>query len=158
MLRATSDKQSFKLAEGNLRQPGGHTTEYVRRTRRFTPSEEEEEEIPHDTEEQSKTEEDILEEREEFEPGFWSVTGEVIIRHHRSPRSKLFMPDEVSDCPVPVKYIDVMRMTCTNLDTLAEKEIEDLWCDAGPKELSSQWTGKTFLIYLSPNHEMDRHG
>ena len=41
-LKETSDKESYKflLAEGNLRQPGGFTTEYVRRTRKAPPSEE----------------------------------------------------------------------------------------------------------------------
>ena len=29
--------------------------------------------------------------------------------------------------PVPMKYIDVTRTTCTSLDVLLEKHIEDYW-------------------------------
>ena len=46
---------------------------------------------------------------------FWSMSGNFIYRHHVEPRVKLYSPREES-FPIPLKYVDVSRTTCTNLD------------------------------------------
>ena len=68
-------------------------------------------------------------------------------RHHVGPRVKLYVPREESS--LPLKYIDVTRTTCTSLDVLMEKHIEDYWNVDGEKELSDAWTGFTRFILLN---------
>ena len=48
-----------------------------------------------------------------------------------------------------MKYIDVTRTTCTSLDVMLEKNIEDYWDVDGEKELSDAWTGFTIFILLN---------
>ena len=60
------------------------------------------------------------------------------------PRVKLYVPKEESFL-VPIKYIDVTRTSCTSLDVMLEKQIEDL---DGKKELSDAWSGFTRLDLL----------
>ena len=85
----------------------------------------------------------------EFEPDYWTLTNDVIIRHHKTPRTKKFMPDEV-ECPIPLKDIDILRKTRTDLDTLAEKEQDDFWTEHGPTEMSFPWKGSTMFDLLRP--------
>ena len=84
-----------------------------------------------------------------------------MIIHHNQPRTKLFQPTE-ENCPIPLKYIDVMRTTETNLEDKSLSKIEDFWGSAdtasSPKrggkpfnaELSEPWTGKTTFELLRP--------
>ena len=46
---------------------------------------------------------------------FWSIQEDFIYRHHIEPRIHLYVPREET-FPVPLKYIDVMRSTHTDLD------------------------------------------
>ena len=46
---------------------------------------------------------------------FWFMSGNFIYHHHVEPRVKLYSPREES-FPIPLKYIDVSRITHTNLD------------------------------------------
>ena len=55
---------------------------------------------------------------------FWSMSGNIIYRHHVEPTVKLYSPREES-FPFPLKYIDVSRTTHTNLDVKQEKRIDD---------------------------------
>ena len=57
---------------------------------------------------------------------FWSMSGNFKNRHHVEPSVKLLSPREES-FRVPLKYIDVSRTTCTNLDVKQEKRIGDYW-------------------------------
>ena len=141
------DNFKFLVAEGNLRQPGGKVTEYAGRTRRPPEKEEDEDSLE---EREFKTRGESDEDQKKYDPDYWSVTADVIMRHHRTPRTKLFMPSAVGDCPPPLKYIDVMRLTLTNLDTLPEKDIEDIWYDKDPVEMSSKWIGSTTFNILRP--------
>ena len=43
---------------------------------------------------------------------------------HIEPRVQLYVPKEET-FPVPLKYIDMTRASCTNLDVLQEKRIDD---------------------------------
>ena len=74
----------------------------------------------------------------------WSISGNVIYRHHVEPRVKLCVLKEES-YPVPLKYIDVTRTTDTSLEFMLEKNIDDYWNVDGERELSETWTGLTFL-------------
>ena len=91
--------------------------------------------------------EDSTRDDEEAKNDFWTITGEFIYRHHVVPRVKLCVPKEES-YPIPMKYIDVTRMTHTLLDVLLEKQIEDYWNVDGENELSDAWTGFTRFALL----------
>ena len=78
---------------------------------------------------------------------FWSMSGNFMYRHHVEPRVKLYSPREES-FPIPLKYIDVSRTTCTNLDVKQEKRIDDYWNVDGSRDLSDYWTGFTRFILL----------
>ena len=56
-------------------------------------------------------------------------------RHHVMPREHLYLPKE-SSFPILLKFIDVVRQTKTNLDTLEESSIDDLWNVDGVRILS----------------------
>ena len=73
---------------------------------------------------------------------FWSMSGNFIYRHHFEPRVKLCSPTEKS-LPIPLKYIDVSRTTCTKLDVMQERRIDDYWNVDGSRDLSDSWTGFT---------------
>ena len=66
---------------------------------------------------------------------FWSMSGNFIYRHHVEPRVKLYSPREES-FPIPLKYIDVSRITRTNLDVKQEHRIDDYWNIEGSRDLS----------------------
>ena len=51
---------------------------------------------------------------------FWSMSGNFIYRHHVESSVKLWSSREES-FPIPLKYIDVSRTNCTNLDVKQEK-------------------------------------
>ena len=70
---------------------------------------------------------------------FWSLSGNFIYRHHVEPRVKLYSPRDES-FPFPLRYIDVSRTTCTNLDVKQEKRIDDYWNVDGSRDLSDPWT------------------
>ena len=78
---------------------------------------------------------------------FWSMSGNFIYRHHVEPRVKLYSPRQES-FPFPLKYIDVSRTTCTNLDVKQEKRIDDCWNIDGSRDLSDSWTGVTQFTLL----------
>ena len=74
--------------------------------------------------------------------GFWSMSRNFIYLHHVEPRVKLYSPREES-FPIPLKYIDVSRITHTNLDVMQERRIDDYWNIDGSRDLSDSWTGFT---------------
>ena len=78
---------------------------------------------------------------------FWSISGNFIYCHHVEPRVKLYSPREES-IPVPLKYMDVSRITRTNLDVKQERRIDDYWNIDGSRDLSDLWTGFTRFILL----------
>ena len=76
---------------------------------------------------------------------FWSITEDLICRHHVEPRVNLYVPNEES-FPFPLKYIDVTRTTDTTLHVVSEKNIDDYWNVDGNRELSDAWTSFTRFI------------
>ena len=65
---------------------------------------------------------------------FWSMSGLFIHRHHVEPRVRLYSPREES-FTIPLKYIDVSRITHTNLDVKQERRIDDYWNIDGSRDL-----------------------
>ena len=97
--------------------------------------------------------------REEFQPeetkddaearsDYRSIQGDFIYRHHIEPRVQLYVPREES-FRIPLKYIDVIRSTRTDLDVAQEKRIDDCWNADGNRNLSDSWTGFTRFAYSS---------
>ena len=78
---------------------------------------------------------------------FWSMSGNLIYRHHVEPRVKLYSPREES-LPIPLKYIDVSRTSQTNLDVMQESRIDDYWYVDGSRDLCDSWTGFTQFTLL----------
>ena len=61
--------------------------------------------------------------------------------------SKLYSPRE-EPFPIPLKYIDVSRTTCTNLEVTLEKRIDDYLNIDGSRDLSDPLTSFTlFILY-----------
>ena len=58
---------------------------------------------------------------DEVRKDFWSIQADFIYRHHIEPRVQLYVPREES-FPIPLKYIDVIRSTHTDLDVAQENE------------------------------------
>ena len=85
---------------------------------------------------------DLLPDAGEAINDFWSMSGSFIYRHHVEPRVALYSPREES-FPLPLKYIDVSRITHTNVDVKQERRIDDYWNIDGSRDLSDSWTGFT---------------
>ena len=54
------------------------------------------------------------------------MQGDSIHRHHVELRVQLYVRKEES-FSIPLKYIDVIRSTHTDLDAAQEKRIDDYW-------------------------------
>ena len=65
---------------------------------------------------------------------------------------RLFTLDEV-ELPIPKGYIDILRKTVTDLEIRSESSINDFWSDAGDRELSGFWQGKTIFQLFRPAPE-----
>ena len=59
--------------------------------------------------------------------------------------------DRESDCPIPLKYLDVHRVTTTDLESQTERDIEDCWMETNAeRDLSAPWLGRTSFLLLRP--------
>ena len=74
---------------------------------------------------------DAMEAREDFR----SMSGEFLYRHHVMPRENVLQESSFS---IPLKHIDVVRQTKTNLDNL-EECINDLRIIDGSARETSQF-------------------
>ena len=145
------DSFSFPVAEGNLSQPGFARVQPRRVRRRPAPAA-----APGDGE-RDEGEEAIPEPARRNpvpplpppEPDFWTLTEHQLVRHHRTSRNTTFVPTP-ENCPIPLRYLDVMRMTSTDLDPTDERLFEDEWPTIRERELSDYWTGKTIFFLLKP--------
>ena len=79
---------------------------------------------------------------------FWSILGDFIYDHHIEPRVQSYVPQQES-FTIPLKYIDVIRSTRTDLDVAQEKRIDDCWNVDGSRNLSDSWTGFTRFQLLN---------
>jgi DNA (cytosine-5)-methyltransferase 1 len=146
----------FPLVNGDLEQPGLKASELsrraIKRQRQQKLLQKEEDERLKACEAKTvkkKQEDDEYEEMMQSEDT-WTVNSSYITIHHKKPRTKLYVPTE-STCPVPLKYLDVMRFTSTNIPEKRFKEIEDFWLTDGPEDLSFEWTGSTRFALLKPD-------
>ena len=78
----------------------------------------------------------------EVQAHFWSIQGDFLYRHHTEPRVQLYVPKEET-FSIPLKCIEVVRSTQTDLDVLQEKRIDDCWFVESSKHLSDSWKGFT---------------
>ena len=76
-----------------------------------------------------------------FPDDFWSMSGNFIYRHHF--QSQTLLAERRIILFFPLKYIDVSRTTCTNLEVKQEERIDDYWNVDGSRDLSDSWTGFT---------------
>ena len=148
-VKTTNGKFVFPLAEVILRQPGSdrHRNSSSRRRAKGdlehddAQEEDEAEAAKEEDEEKAAAQPEVTQSADEPKD-YWSFPGATIHIHHVVPRTSLFVPTD-ERCPIPVKYLDVERSTYTDLENKAEAEVEDLWTDEGPRNLSDSWRGKT---------------
>ena len=111
------------MAEGALSQPAPGETHLRKRTQRLSWAQER---APIDEDQVNNEDEDFSEHRDESTGDLpraggnslsdkWRITKDLLIITHNQPRTKLFQPTE-ENCPIPLKYIDVMRTTETDLE------------------------------------------
>ena len=118
------DEFIFPIANGDLLQPGDRRIERTTRKRVVwrNPRQDTEGSTTEGDEGQpdpsgDSTDTDSMPDPEDAEPeclDTWTTNNDVLIRHHLTPRQKLFIPT-VEDCPIPLKFLDVMRTTETDL-------------------------------------------
>lgn len=94
-------------------------------------------------------------EEEKLLPDKWLLSSQVLIRLHNIPRKRLFTPNEDPDdpCPIPLKFLDIMRRSDTSNTSLAESSIEDFWTDRieAKRDLTDEWAGRTaFSLNMPP--------
>ena len=82
---------------------------------------------------------DVCLEKKGCRENSWSVT--VIMKNLKLVRDETF--------PVPLKYIDVVRQTKTEIDSVLECTINDLWIEDKDTDLSETWIDTTRLQNLS---------
>ena len=146
-VRLRKEKVYFPLAEGNLSQPGLD----AKRAKRIKKSKSPEDEESDDDEEEVKVD-PAGGNTVQHEPDYWTLNDDVLVRVHRTPRQRLFTLDEV-ELPIPKGYIDILRKTVTDLEIMSESSINDFWSDAGDRELSGFWHGKTIFQLFRPAPE-----
>ena len=78
---------------------------------------------------------------------YWETRGNVLVRVHVQPRTRMFCPIDAEDLPPGhIEAYDVIRETRTSLDTADECSIRDVWDGVSPQDrrpLSTFWTGET---------------
>ena len=110
------------MAEGVLSQPAPGETQLRKRTQRLSWVQET---APIDDDQINEEDGDFSENRDESTgdlpraggnslPDKWRITKDLLIITHNQPRTQLFQPTD-ENCPIPIKYIDVMRATETDL-------------------------------------------
>ena len=123
-----------KIVRKRLRIPGTHfkTEQTVRRESVSGDSQGE-------AEESQPTE---LKDDSEARREFWSTQVDFVYRHHIEPRFQ-FVVSKEETFPIPLKHIDVMRSTCTDLDVVQEKRVDDYCKVDEDRGLWDSWTGFT---------------
>ena len=53
---------------------------------------------------------------------YWTITSDVLVRHHLNPRTKMYCPEE-ADLPIPIRFLDARRRTTTDIEEHHEKAI-----------------------------------
>ena len=79
----------------------------------------------------------------------FKVTSSIVITMNLEFNS--IVPKEETS-PIPLKFIDVMRSTCTDLDVAQEKRIDDYWNVDEDRRWSDSWTGFTKIYAVERGH------
>ena len=138
----------FPLIDGDQKQPEDEDMESYEKKAKRRQKERAQEAPEQEDQQQDESSVERNFEQNGLEPSdYWTVTSVLVIRHHRRPRTHLYVPSD-SESPIPLKYIDVLRKTTTDLDDYKEKEIQDIWSLDKDKQLSGQWTGRTSFTIL----------
>ena len=83
-----------------------------------------------DPEEENDVESDVGIESEGSRKESWSRSGDFICLHNVQPRVRSYESYEMKmTFPVPLKYIDVMRQTKTDIVNVSENMINDVWTE-----------------------------
>ena len=147
------EKFIFPLISGDLNQPGLKATEMsrraVRRNRKQREKQKEEEE-KNTFEDSEQAEREVKQKQRDIqmqEEDFWTVNSSFITRHYKRPRFEKSVPTE-GDCPMPLKWLDVVRFTSTSLPEAGMRSIDDYWLEDGDESLDMEWTGSTGFSVL----------
>ena len=73
------------------------------------------------------------------------MSGDFIYRHHVEPRTQLYALDDDA-CPMPLKHADVVRQTKTDIDSIAEHVINDMWTENRNVNLSETGTTRFQIL------------
>lgn len=85
---------------------------------------------------------------------YWTVSTTAVVRHHMTPRVRMYTTNE-GECPIPLRFLDVIRFTFTNLEDKREIFTQDTWIPEAAlpedtRRLSGEWTGTTIFRSLRP--------
>lgn len=84
----------------------------------------------------------------------WTVSSTAVVRHHMTPRMYLYVTNE-AECPVPMRFLDVVRSPITNIEDNTDAFVQDVWNTEVPlpedtRPVSGEWTGNTMFRMLRP--------
>jgi len=96
---------------------------------------------------------------------YWTMPNSLILRRmHVVPRKFLYVPHH-DTCPIPLKWLDIVRETNTDLDHAGLHKFEDYWTtelrDPHRKQLDEAFIGYTQFQLLEPekeNGKTNQHG
>lgn len=121
-VKKVAGKFRFPLAEHDLRQPSG--PHYYERVARPTVEDPQEANPDVLVDEESRSKSLSIagsEPTQRRDPGVqssqegnWTVTSDLLVRHHRFSRAELYVPFS-ADCPIPLKSLGVMRSIYTSV-------------------------------------------
>ena len=133
-------KYHFPLADGDLSQPGLHEEQarhrkLKRRRKAEKPREEEaarqsppqaapEHSSGSNSRDRQAGSDSAQEDLPTSQADFWTCNDECLVRHHKTPRTDLFIPTD-DNLPIPFRFIDATRRKTTNSEIRAGAEIID---------------------------------
>ena len=132
----------FSIADGTAKLLGRDREILESTVRRYDPGGSEDLQKNSDRSQPADTKEDA-----EARNDFWSIEGDFIYRHHVEHRVHLYVPEEEL-LPIPLNYVDVTRITHTNLDVMQAKRINDCGNVDGDRTLSDSLTGFTKFTFF----------
>ena len=82
---------------------------------------------------------------------FWTINNGYVLRHHKTLRTKLFTVTEEGPekCPIPMKWMDVLRHTTTTLPDRKTRFTGEYWVAEGDRDLEESWAGHTRFSIIS---------
>ena len=93
---------------------------------------------------------------------FWERKGEILVRHHKRPRNKLYTPARARDCPVPIDQLQLGRLTAAHSLGGTTVKHEANWLTSSdaktppipeglPAKSQQLWTGETHVRIVAPS-------